>query len=458
MTPLSRRRFLAGLGASAGLAPLLPPLEALANGGALPKRLLFVGTANGTVREQWLPGFTQGALQLKTILQPLAAYASQLLVVDGLNYQVAIDKGVKDGHFGGMNGALTGRGNAIIDPNDDAGHSLALGISVDQHIAKSLSAGLAFRSLELGIEVEAYSPTVATYAYAGSKQPLLPENSPFLVWDRVFKNFSPTGQVDPVAERRKADQRSLLDFVAKDIKRVERGLGRSDKARLEAHLTSVRELETALGAVRPPSSLDACTRPARGTVIDTDPYSGNDNIPAISRMQMDLMVTAMACDLTRVGTLVYGRAGAQHRFTWLGPEFNSDPDNGPNDSTAGLHGLAHNESNPTSRAKLARCHAWYAGEVKALLDKLAAVPEGNGSMLDNTLVVWMNEMGTGSHSLEKTPWVLAGNLQGTFRTGRLVTSPGPHNRLLLSLTQAFGLPDSTFGDPDFCPGPLAGLT
>jgi len=144
----------------------------------------------------------------------------------------------------------------------------------------------------------------------------------------------------------------------------------------------------------------------------------------------------------------------------VGAEYQSDPDNGPNDSTAGLHGLAHNDGNPDSRDKLARCHTWCAGELAYLLERLGATPEGDGSMLDNTLVVWMNEMGTGgSHSVEQVPWVLAGSLAGHFDTGRLVEAPGqPHNRLLVSIGRAMGLDIEVFGDPDYGGGPLSGLT
>ena len=121
---------------------------------------------------------------------------------------------------------------------------------------------------------------------------------------------------------------------------------------------------------------------------------------------------ALDCDLTRVGTIQYGRAGATHQLTWLGDEFEVDA-HIAGDGTIGIHGLAHNEADPAARANLTICHRWYAGEMAYLLDKLEAIPEGDGTMLDHTLVVWMNEMGTGgTHGLERTPWVLAGNVDG----------------------------------------------
>ncbi len=457
---ISRRTLTKALGLGSGLAGLLPPLSAFGAPGDVPKRLIFICTPQGTVREKWLPTFANGQLTLSPILSPLETVKSKLFVIDGLRYASSIEKGdEKGGHYSGMSDAITGRGNQYLDPNEPEKKAVALGISLDQYLAPSLSAGLAHRSLQLSIETE-FIPGLAGICYSAAKQPLFPENDPVKIWKSVFESATlGGGTVDPKVEARKANRKSILDLVRKDLKRLSPALGKDDRNRLDAHLNSVEELDMALSTKPPATTLDFCKKPAKPPQLKVEAYSGNDNIPQISRLQIDLLVMAMACDLTRVGSLQYGRAGAQHRFTWLGPEFNSDPDNGPNDQTQGIHGLAHNENTPTSRALLARCHQWYSGEVKYLIDKLSTIPEGNGFMIDNTLVVWVNEMGTGSHSIENIPIVLAGNVGGYFKPGgRLISAPKqPHNRLLLSIAQAFGKNDTTFGDPDFCPGPLAGL-
>jgi len=173
---------------------------------------------------------------------------------------------------------------------------------------------------------------------------------------------------------------------------------------------------------------------------------------------MDLVVGAMSCDLIRGATIQFGRAGANHRLAWLGEAFGRNPGN---DGTEGIHSFAHDELTPSTRNGLVQIHAWYAGEMKALMDRLAAIPEGTGTMLDNTLVVWFNELGKGgSHELTETPWVLGGNLGGHFKTNQFLDFPdAPHNRLLLNLVHGMGLSNETsFGDKDFCSGPLAGLT
>jgi Protein of unknown function (DUF1552) len=200
-----------------------------------------------------------------------------------------------------------------------------------------------------------------------------------------------------------------------------------------------------------------CSEPDLGAPIDV---WKNANIPTLAKLQMDLMVMALACDLTRIGTIQFGPAGAGHRFSWLGPEFATDPTLAVTDGAKGFHALAHKEAEPESRAKLVKIHTWYAGQLAYFLERLRSIPERGGTMLDNTLVVWLNELGTGgSHSHEKTPWVLAGNVGGFFKMGQMVSFPGePHNRMLMTLAHAMGVPLDTFGDPDFCKaGPLTGV-
>ena len=440
----SRRAVLRTAGAGTALLPLVPMLEAEAQGAAGPKRIVFVYSSNGTVHERWVPQMNGGELELSFILQPLAAHSSRLLVIDGLDYTACDEKGDRKGHYGGMNTALTGTASRFVDPGNST-RTAPLGPSVDQHIASAVSEGLRFRSLELGVQVGGHIST-RHVNWAGPAEPLPPENDPAAVFERVFRDLVPSGS-NPAPDPRAIDRSSILDFVRGDLGRVRDRLGAHERHKMDAHLESVRRVEQALLTGTGSASTDSCQSPAISSGLDANV---NDNIPQISRVQIDLMVMALACDLTRVGTIQYGRAGAQHRFSWLGPEFRSDPDNGPNDSTSGIHGLAHNEENSESRDKLARCHQWYAGEMAYLLDALAAIPEGSGTMLDNTLVVWMNELGTGSHSLRRTPWVIGGNVGNFFRSGRLVqVSDQPHNRLLVSLCQAMGLDDQTFGDSDY---------
>lgn len=459
---LGRRDFLRALGVGgAAVLPFVPLLEAHSASTPPPKRIVFFFSSNGTIHESFFPKMVAGKLELSTILAPLEKVKSRLLVVDGLSHKVVLEKSNRSGHTAGMNTALTGRNNKIIDPSQPL-HSFATGISLDQHLAHRIGGATKLRSLECGVQVDPYDRDFACLSYRGALQPILPESNPYRVFDRVFRGLSarhaPDAPDDPAARERLADRRRVLAAVASDLDAVRGRLPQSDRIKMEAHLGALRNLDHSLTTGVGAAEGRTCRKPDLGRPLD--PWR-NDDIPALAKLQTDLLVMALACDLTRVGTLQLGRAGAGHRFNWLGPEFAIDPEIGPTCQAKGIHALAHRENDPTSRAKLVRIHTWYAEQLAYLVDQLAAIPEGGGSMLDNTLVVWLNELGTGGdHGHERTPWVIAGNAGRHFETGRVVSFPGePHNRLLLSLAHAMGVEDDTFGDPDYCKsGPLTGLT
>ncbi|MCU0656629.1 MAG: DUF1552 domain-containing protein [Polyangiaceae bacterium] len=355
-----------------------------------------------------------------------------------------------------MNTALTGTNNKITDPSQPL-HSLATGISLDQHLARQLEVKTRFRTLECGVQVEHYNVDFASLSYRGPLQPILPESNPYRLFDRVFRDLRGPSE-DSASREAMADRRRVLARASQELDALRGRLPAADRGKMEAHLGAIEALDHSLATGVGAASSRACQRPQPGAPLD--PWS-NEQIPALGRLQMDLLAMALACDLTRIGTLQFGRSGAGHRFTWLGKEFEQDPALSPVCQAKGFHAVAHRDMDPPERAKLVRIHRWYAEQLAYFLDKLAAIPEAGGTLLDNTLVVWLNELGTGSdHSHERTPWVLAGNVGGHFRTGQVVSFPGePHNRLLLSLCHAMGAPAETFGDPDYCKaGPLTGLT
>ncbi|MFO0548862.1 MAG: DUF1552 domain-containing protein [Polyangiaceae bacterium] len=459
MSALGRRRFLAGLGGGLALAPFIPLLDSQAGPGApLPKRLVFFFSSNGTIYESWLPTMERGELTLSPILAPLEKFKSKLLVVDGLCHKVVLDKGQNTGHAAGMNTALTGRYIKVGDFSHPL-LSFATGISLDQYLAPKISGDTKLKSLECGVSVELFSLEFASLSYGGPHAPRPPESSPYVVFDRLFRNFSGPKSSGPTPEElaRLSDRQSVLDSVSKNLSLVQANLPGEDRVKLEAHLDAVRGIEQSLTTGRGEAAADVCGKPSLTPKVDV---WVNDHIPEVAKMQMDLLVMALACDLTRVGTVQFGHAGAQHRFNWLGAEFKKDPELSAADQAKGFHALAHREAEATSRAKLVRINAWYAQQLAYLLGKLDAIPERGGTMLDHTVVVWVNELGTGSHSHERLPWVIAGNSDKYFKTGQLVSFPGePHNRLLLSLSHAMGVEDEVFGDPDYCgAGPLTGLT
>lgn len=455
---LSRRDLVRTLGLSASLLPFVPLLDVHAGGTPLPRRVVFFFSTNGTIPEAWTPAMGAGGLKLSPILSPLERHRSKLLVVDGLCHKVVLEKSDRNGHSQGINTAITGRRAQSIDPKNPL-RSMGTGISLDQYLAEKIGSETKLRTIECGIQVIHYSMDQSALSYRGPLQPIPAENSPYVVFDRLFRGFTePSATVSPEAIERLDDRKSVLDAVSKNLASVQARLPQEDRIKMDAHLSAVRGIEHSLTTGVGAGAAEMCHKPDLGKPID--PWR-NENIPAIGKLHMDLLVTALACDLTRIGTIQFGRAGAAHRFTWLGPEFATDPTLAATDEAKGFHALAHKESDPVSRAKLVKIHTWYASQLAYLLDKLEAIPEAGGTMLDNTLVVWVNELGSGGgHTHDHVPWLIAGNVAKHFKMGQLVSFPGqPHNRLLLSVLHAMGVMDPSFGDPDYCTaGPLTGVT
>jgi hypothetical protein len=175
--------------------------------------------------------------------------------------------------------------------------------------------------------------------------------------------------------------------------------------------------------------------------LERDVKNTNDNMPKISRMQIDLLVNSFLCDQARLATLQYTRSVGGARMRWLGIEESQ-------------HELSHHpDSNTDSQEKLTKINKWYCEQMAYLVRRLQETPEpgGGGTLLDNTVVIWTNELGKGnSHTLDNIPFVLVGNgLE--FRMGRsLRYGKVPHNRLHLSLAHAMGHPLETFGKPELC--------
>jgi hypothetical protein len=271
--------------------------------------------------------------------------------------------------------------------------------------------------------------------------PLPADNSPVSVFNRVFSQLG--GDQTALAKLR-ARRKTVLDTVMDGYGTLAPQLGAIDKARMEAHFSEIRDLETRLTASV--GAGDACVKPMAPTID----FKANDNFPAIGKLQTDLMVMALACDLTRVATLQWERSVGDVRFTWLGAD-------------RGHHAYSHDADSAVDTVEmLTKINIWFSEQFAYLLTKLASIKEGTGTMLDNTLVLWCNELSRGNaHSHPDMPFLLAGRAGGALRTGRFLTYPKtpsvPHNNLLVSVMNAMGLPDQTIGNPAYCTGPLTNL-
>ncbi|MCA9543503.1 MAG: DUF1552 domain-containing protein [Myxococcales bacterium] len=440
---LSRRLFLKRAGQAALALPLLQlPRGARAQGQAFPKRFLVIFQPNGTKKELWgpQPGDPETGWSLGPITQPLAPFQDRLVMFNGLDNLAALE-GPGGPHQRGMAALLTGQiiANGDFIGGDGRRAGWGNGISVDQHIAQRLNAGTALTSLELGVRVKEAVPR-GRMIYRGPEQPVPPENDPVVAFGRVF------GQMDgdPDDLRRMLRQRrSVLDRVFQDFGALERRVAAADREKLQQHAASLRDLEQRLGSMvdRP----EQC-RPGVAPSV-RDPMSEAE-YGALVQAQIDLMVSALACDVTRVGSLQFSTSVNALRFTFMGM----------NDYQG--HSLSHGgDNNEVMQTQWEAMLHWYSQQMAYLLERLASVPEGDGTLLDNTLILWCNELSRGNtHNLRDLPLVLAGGAGGALRGGRHLSFDGRgHNDLLVSILHLMGVPQPSFGNPDFCAGPLPGL-
>lgn len=447
---LSRRTLLRG----AGVSLALPWLEAMTPLGrkayaAPPKRFVVFFSPNGTITDAWASTGTETAFTLGRILKPVEAHQADLVVLDGVD-NVAATKGPGDDHMRGMGCMLTGTellpGTTMGGGGTPSG--LAGGISVDQEIVAQTKPMTKFPSIELGVLAGSQGTVWGYSNYRGPDTPLPPENNPKAVFTRIFNDVAIGGD-DSAALKAQADRKSVLDAIMENYRLVAPKLGTADRQKVDAHFTSISELEKRLaGGGVATAAGTGCVRPA----VPTLDGKGNDNFPAIGKAQMDLLVMALACDLTRVATLQWSNSVGGTRFSWLNPPL-----------ARGHHDLSHDpDSNLDSKEQLIRINEWYAAQFAYLLAAMKQVKEENGTLLDNTLVLWCNELQRGNaHSHPDMPFLLAGRAGGRLRTGRFLQYPKamnvPHNNLLVSILNAFDIPATTFGNKAYCTGPLANL-
>lgn len=437
---LSRRAALIRFGGLAAL-PLLDamfPGKARADVAVYPRRFVVFFSSCGTIPTRWAPTGGERDFQLSPILAPLEPFRDDIIVIQGVDQQGG---GAGVGHAAGMGGMLTGNGlnPGPFSAGGGSNSGWASSISVDQRIANAIGNDTAFKSVELGVQVGP-ADNMGRMCYAGTNRPVPPQDNPYRAFARVFSDLTR----DPAELAKvRAHRLSVLDRVAGRYQRLSARLGAADRQKLEAHLGSIREIESRLAIVPAPSP--ACQVPVLDAGID---LAANDSFPHIGKLQMDLLVTALACDLTRVASLQWSRSASPIRFTWLHLD-------------EGHHDLSHHgDDDATAIDRLTSINRWYAEQLAYLIGRMKQIPEGDGTLLDNTVVLWCNELAKGNvHGRADAPYVLAGGAGGALATGRFLRFDGnvPHNNLLLSLIHAFGQDDSSFGNPDWCTGPLAGL-
>lgn len=451
---LSRRAVLRGMG---GTIIALPFLDAMvgtgrraraAGGTGLPKRFVVWYTPNGTIPKNfWPKRGPSGAdtdFTLSPILEPLERHKDDLLILEGIDLLSSLN-GPGDAHQKGTGHCLTGVELQEGDFPGDAGLSAgwAGGISIDQHIANHCGLDNLFLSLEFGVVTQG-SSVRSRMSYRGPGQPLPPENDPFNMYLRLFGDPSVTPEE---RMRQTARRKAVLDVVSEQYNTLRAKLGGEDRFKLDTHMAAISSIQGRLekGVIE---LTGACQRPELGDAVDVARVS---NMPAIGKLQMDLMAMAFACDLTRVASLMWSQSTANHIYSWLG-----------DDIREGHHPLAHKGDEDTVKVEQnTRINKWHAEQLAYFIDTLKSIPEGDGTVFDNTLIFWTNEQSKGNnHDRRNMPYLLAGSAGGYFRTGRYITqsSETGHNRLLVSLANAMGIEGEEFGNPEYGKGPISGLT
>ena len=412
----SRRRFLRGVVAGSLVSLALPRLRAHAACGVLPKRFGLFFWGNGMLPELWTPTGEGADFTLSEQLMPLAGHQGKICVVTGTN--VMVPNAIA--HSSGAAGILTGA-PLLIEGSDDT----VMSPTIDQVIAGKVGGETVYRSIQTTVD-----PSQGGWSYSGPNSRNPPESSPFAFYERLFgetfREPGEEGQVDPSLGLR----RSVLDAVVEDADELYTQLGQEDRERLEHHLDGIRDLEKRLAKLEEdPPELKACARPSSPEAEYPD-IDGRPQLALKNQIMAELIAMALACDQTRVFAHFFSSPVADLLYPGM---------------SAGHHALTHDEPDPQPEvnAITTMCMEAYAD----LLTALDAVPEGDGTLLDNCIILACSEVSWGrTHSLSGMPLVLAGGGCGRLRTGWHHRGTGENSsQVLLSILRAMDIPAAEFG-------------
>lgn len=403
MKHLSRRTFLRGTGVAMSL-PLLDamsPASAWAAAVASPKRVAFLYVPNGIVHDAWKPVATGRDYELPHSLEPLRPIRNDVNVLTGLS-QIPYASKTGVGHAQPTAALLTG---TVADKE-----TIRAGKSLDQIIAEKVGSSTKLKSLELSINGTsldgrcdsgfscAYSSVLA---YRNATSPLPTDNNPRSVFKRLFGE--PDGATSPVQRTKRQELRkSVLDSVLEDARRLHRSLGKSDQRKLDEYLYSVREVERRVQ--HNTSGVDAATNFPLPAQTPTD-YAEH------VRLLGDLMVLAFQTDATRVCTFMFGTAAGGQTYPMLGIR-------------EGHHELSHHGNDEEKLAKLRKIDRYNVSLFAYIVQRMKTTTEGDGSLLDNSIVYYGSGLGNGnSHTPFDLPVLVAGRGGNRLRTGQHIKLP-----------------------------------
>ncbi len=433
---VSRRSVLRGLGVAVGL----PALDAMLPGKALlrasdavakpPVRLAWIFFPNGTNPNQWEPTKEGSDWDIKPSLESLTPHRQDFSMLSGLAQVNARSLGDGPGdHARSAAAFLTG-----AHPLKTAGANMRVGKSADQYAAEQYGRDTRLPSIELGTERgRAAGSCDSGYACAYSNniswrtasQPMAKEIHPRLAFQRLFGNgasgASPEAKV-------LLYQRSILDMVADDAAQLRKSLGVNDRQKLDEYFTSVRDVEMRIERMSKPVNFDVTPH--------LPPEDQPDEIEQHIRLMYDLMVLAFKTDTTRVATFMLANEGSNRSFPTIGVK-------------EGHHELSHHQDDPDKMAKIAAIDKFFANQFAYFLQKLKETPEGEGNLLDNSLIVYGGAIRDGNrHDHHDLPLILAGRGGGVHTPGvhRRYPKETPLNNLFLTMLDTVGVNLKEFGD------------
>ena len=427
--PLSRRALLRGAGRTGLVAVALPPLQAMFNSsgtayacdGVLPRRFGVWFWGNGNRPERWIPDLTGTGDEwaLSEALQPLAAVKDYLCVVTGMDCKVPNIAP----HSSGASAILS-----ASDLQSTGGSDTFGGPSIDQVIAAEIGGQAIYHS----VQTAASDCDGMSYNGLNSRNPA--ETDPYAFYARLFGDTFIEPGKDGVVDPRLGLRRSVLDLVVDDISTLNSRLGAEDRIRLDQHLTGVRELEQRLARLEEdPPNLESCSRPKAPTADFAD-IEGRPQIRARNRIMSEMLAMAMACDQTRVFSHSLTAPVSDVLFS---------------DASSGHHDLTHNEGGDQQEVQditvqIMACLA-------DTLEIMAAVPEGDGTLLDNCAIFATSEVSLGqTHSIEDMPVIIAGSCCGFLKQNVHHRSLSGDNatKILVSLQRAYDINPGVFGSDE----------
>jgi len=432
-TTLSRRSLLAGTAAAGLLAPFVRlTRKAHAAGPGDGVKALFVYVPDGCIPERWHPTGSERAFTLRPMTEPLAPIQQHLVFLKGLDMY---EGGAT--HEGGIRKVLTGNNPVSLD--------VFLGQRLNQ------VAPLPHSSIQLGVGAN-FQNGSGGFSFIGAGQEVKPDDNPISAFTRIFG--APPGQVpggggstEPTPAQRR--RRSIVDLASAELNRTRARLGSVEREKLDIHVESFREVERRVnGGAGGGAGCTASTFDTRGfQVIPTDYYpktwEKEEEFQRVGELQMDIAVTALACGMTRVASLMWSHPVSPTHIPASG-------------ATLGNHDASHfgNPDTPTAAAFI-QIKRWFMQRFVYLIQKLASTTDpGGGNLLDNTIVFLCSELGdSNNHDHRNMPFLLAGKAGGQLQTGRLVDYTGsasgganqPHSKLLVSISNLMGVPVDTYG-------------